>query len=46
MQHGKMEVGEVAAPPSVEVTVHKDPNAGDPRSGKIDPRIEAVWSLE
>ena len=28
MQHGTMEVGDVPAPPSVKVTVHKDPKAG------------------
>ena len=28
MQHSKMEVGDVPAPPTVKVTVHKDPKAG------------------
>jgi len=28
MQHGKMEVGDIPAPPAVKVTVHKDPKAG------------------
>jgi len=41
-----MEVGDVAAPPTVKATVHKDPNAGDPRSGQRDPsdwgRVESL----
>jgi len=28
MQHEKMEMGDVAAPPTVKLTVHKDPKAG------------------
>jgi hypothetical protein len=28
LQHGKLEVGDVAAPPTVKVTVRKDPKAG------------------
>ena len=28
MQHGKMEVGDAAAPPTVKVTIRKDPKAG------------------
>ena len=28
MQHGRMEVGDAAAPPAVTLVVHKDPKAG------------------